>query len=179
MVTTAVSKKTAELKSIVNEKFAASMPATLKNSSGTAWIRDKSIYHQWQTWSKKARHAVDAMDGDSEKATISYFHHWIDSTGEAQIESWINNGTLLKEEDYNKLNEDQKKGKCSQSCTESYFTLFELMLAPKSNPLLAIKELYKIKQGSMNTGESHASITKVAKRCKFSSAEGCVIPGNE
>ena len=32
---------------------------------------------------------------------------------------------------------------------ESYFTLFESILASKSNPLLAVEELYVLKQGSM------------------------------
>ena len=41
------------------------------------------------------------------------------------------------------------------------------MLAPKSNPLLAVKELHFVKQGSMNSGEFHAHITKIVKRCKF------------
>ena len=50
----------------------------------------------------------------------------------------------------------------------SYFILFESMLAPKSNQLLAVKELYMMKQGSMTSGEFHAQITKVVKRCIFS-----------
>ena len=41
-------------------------------------------------WSEKARHALDAMEGDSEKTKISCFHHWIDSEGMAKIESWKN-----------------------------------------------------------------------------------------
>ena len=52
-------------------------------------------------WSEKARHALDCMEGDSEKAKISYFYHWIDSAGMAHYESWKNNGTLLKQEDMN------------------------------------------------------------------------------
>ena len=111
------------------------------------------------------------MEGDSKKAKISYFDHWIDSTAEAQIESWINNSTLLKQEDYDKLSEDEKKGKYSINSIESYFILFESMLAPKSNPLLAVKELHNMKQGSMTAGEFHAQITKVMKRCKFPNEE--------
>ena len=42
------------------------------------------------------------------------------------------------------------------------------MLAPKSNPLFAVKELYFAKQGSMNSGEFHAYVVKIVKRCKFS-----------
>ena len=57
----------------------------------------------------KARHALDAMEGDSEKTKISYFHHWIDSEGEAHIESWINSGTVPKLEDFEKLDEDGRK----------------------------------------------------------------------
>ena len=45
------------------------------------------------------------------------------------------------------------------------------MLAPKSNPLLAVKELHFIKQGSMNSGEFHAYITKIVKRGKFPKTE--------
>ena len=41
------------------------------------------------------------------------------------------------------------------------------MLAPKSNPLLAVKELHFVKQDFMNSGEFHAHITKIVKRCKF------------
>ena len=75
------------------------------------------------------------MKGDSEKNKISYFHHWVDSEGMAQIESWKNNKTLLKQ-DYDKSEETQREGKYSLDKIESYFTLFESMLAPKSNPLL-------------------------------------------
>ena len=41
------------------------------------------------------------------------------------------------------------------------------MLAPKSNPLLAVKELHFAKQSSMNSGEFYAHVVKIAKRCKF------------
>ena len=41
------------------------------------------------------------------------------------------------------------------------------MLAPKSNLLLAVKELHFAKRGSMNSGESHAHVVKIVKRCKF------------
>ena len=42
------------------------------------------------------------------------------------------------------------------------------MLAPKSNPLLAVEELRFAKQGSMNSGEFfHAHVVKILKRCKF------------
>ena len=111
------------------------------------------------------------MEGDSEKVKISYFYHRIDSTGESQIESWINNGTHLKQQDYEKLSEDEKRGKNSQGNIESYFILFESTLAPKSNPLLAVEELYTMKQGSITSGEFHAQITKTVKRCNFPNKE--------
>ena len=41
------------------------------------------------------------------------------------------------------------------------------MLAPKSNPLLAVEELRFAKQGSMNSGEFYAHVVKIVKRCKF------------
>ena len=69
---------------ILNERGAATLQTSLKVSSGANgfkvmdpfdWTKDKSIYQRWQLWSEKARLALDAMDGDSEKTKISYFHH--------------------------------------------------------------------------------------------------------
>ena len=131
------------------------------------WTRDKAIYQRWQLWSEKARHALETMEGDSEKTKISYFHHWIDSEGMAKIESWKNSKALISQEDYEKLEENEKEGKYSLHKIESYFILFESLLAPKSNPLLAVKELCFTKQGSMNSEEFYAHVVKIAKRCKF------------
>ena len=67
--------------------------------------------------------------------------------------------------------EHQKEGKYSSEKIESYFTLFESLLAPKSNPLLAVKELHFAKQGSMDSGEFHTYVVKIAKRCRFPCAK--------
>ena len=155
---------------ILNQNSAANVPTSLKVTSRAAgikamapfdWTKDKAIYQRWQLWSEKARHT------HSVKAKISYFHHWIDSPGMAHIESWKNNKTLISQEDYEKLDKTQKEGKYSLGEIESYFTLFESLLAPKSNPLLAVEELHFVKQGSMNSGEFHSHVTKIAKRCQF------------
>ena len=50
---------------------------------------------------------------------------------------------------------------------ESYFALFESLLAPKSNPLLGVEELRFAKQGSMDSGEFHAHVVVIGKRCRF------------
>ena len=69
---------------ILNERGAATLQTSLKVSSGANgfkvmdpfdWTKDKSIYQRWQLWSEKARLGLDAMEGDSEKTKISYFHH--------------------------------------------------------------------------------------------------------
>ena len=73
----------------------------------------------------------------------------------------------LLAKDYDKLEEDEKEGKYSSEKIESYFTLFELLLAPKSNPLLATEELRFVKQGSMDSGEFHAHVVKIAKDANF------------
>ena len=133
------------------------------------WTKDKSIYQRWQLWSEKARLAFDAMEGDSEKTKISYFHHWINGEGMRHIESWKNSKTLISQSVYDEL--ESKEGKYSSECIESYFTLFELLLAPKSNLLLAVEELHFAKQGSMTSGEFHSHIVQIAKRCKFPNPE--------
>ena len=45
------------------------------------------------------------------------------------------------------------------------------MLAPKSNPLLAVEDLHFAKQGYMTSGEFHSDIVKIVKRCQFSNPE--------
>ena len=69
--------------------------------------------------------------------------------------------------EYDRLEEDEKEGKHSSEKIENYFKLFESLLAPKSYPLLAVEELHFAKQGSMDSGEFHAHVVKIAKRCKF------------
>ena len=150
---------------LLNERGTTAMSTSLKMTSGALgfkvmdpfdWTKDKAVYQRWQVWSDKARHALDAMEGDSEKTKISYFHHWIDDEGMGKIESWKNKKILISQEDSDKLEENEKEGKYSSEIIESYFTLFELLLAPKSNPLLAVEELHFAKQGSMDSGEFQA-----------------------
>ena len=126
---------------LLNERDAAAMPTSLKMTSGALgfkvmdpfdWTKDKAIYQQWQMWSVKARHTLEAMAGDLEKTKISYFHHWVDSEGMAKIESVKNSKTIISHEDYEKLDEDQKEGKYSLDKIENYFIMFESLLAPKS-----------------------------------------------
>ena len=82
---------------ILNERSTAILQTNLKASSGANgfkvmdpfdWTKDKSIYQRWQLWSEKARLTFNAMEGDSEKTKISYFHHWINGEGMGHIESW-------------------------------------------------------------------------------------------
>ena len=100
---------------------------------------------------------------------ISYFHHWVNGEGKGHIELWKNNKILISHSEYDRL-EHQQEGKFSSEQIESYFTLFESLLAPKSNPLLAV-ELHFTKQGSMTSGEFHSHIEKITKRCQFPNPE--------
>ena len=109
------------------------------------------------------------MEGDSEMTKISYFHHWINREGMGHIESWKNSKTLISQSAYDEL--ENTEGKYSSEHIESSFTLFELLLALKSNPLLAVQELHFAKQGSMTSGEFHSHIVTIAKRCKFPNPE--------
>ena len=163
---------------ILNERGAATLQTSLKVSSGANgfkvmdpfdWTKDKSIYQRWQLWSEKARLALDAMEGDSGRTNISYSHHWINGEGMEHIESWKNSKNLICQSVCDEL--EEKEGKYSSESIENYFTLFELLLAPKSNPLLAVEELHFAKQGSMTSGEFHSHIVKIAKRCKFPNPE--------
>ena len=141
----------AQYQALLNDRNTAVIPISLKVTSGANgfkvmdtfdWTKDKAVYQKWQLWSEKARLTLDAMEGDSEKTKISYFHHWINGEEMGHIESLKNNKTLICQSEYDGLEEHQKEGKYSSEKIESYFTLFESLLAPKSNPLLAVEELH-------------------------------------
>ena len=173
-----MAKAHAHYQAILNERGATTLPTSLKISSGSHgfkvmdpfdWTKDKSIYQRWQLWSEKARLTLDAMEGDSEKTKISYFCHWINGEGMGHIESGKNSNTLISQSAYDEL--ESKEGKYSSKRIDSYFTLFEFLLAPKSNPLLAVEDLHFTKQGSTTSGEFHSHVVKIAKRCQFPNPE--------
>ena len=167
-------KTHAQYEKLLKETRAPALPPTLKVTSGTDgfrvmdpfdWTMDKNIYQRWQLWSHKARLALEAMEGDTEKTKISYLHHWLNGEGISKIKGWKNNKTLISQEDYDKLAD--KTGKYSLDKIESYFTLCELVLTPRSNPLLAVEDLHLAKQGSMTSEEFHSHILQIVKRCQF------------
>ena len=159
---------------LLKENRAATLPTTLKVTSSTDgfrvmdpfnWTMDKNIYQRWQLWSHKVTLTLEAMEGDTEKTKISYLHHWLNGEGISKIEGWKSSKILISQEDYDKL--EDTTGKYSLDKIESYFTLCELVLTPRSNPLLAVEDLYLAKQGSMTSGEFHSHILKIMKRCQF------------
>ena len=169
-----MAKAHVQYQDIIKESHTPTLPTTLKVTSGLNgvrimdpfdWTMDKSIYQRGQLWSHKARLTLDAMEGDSENTKISYLHHWINEEGISKIKGWKNNKILISQSDYDAL--EDKTGKYSSDKRESYFTLFELALTPRSNPLLAVEDLYLTKQGSMTSREFHSHILKIVKRCQF------------
>ena len=167
-------KAHAQYQDLIKESRAATLPTTLKVTSGSDgfrvmdpfdWTMEKNVYQRWQLWSHKAKLALEAMEGDTEKTKISYLHHWLNGEGISKIEGWKNSKFLINQSDYDELTD--KTGKYSLDKIESYFTLCELALTPRSNPLLVVKDLYLAKQGSMTSGEFHSHILKIVKRCQF------------
>ena len=155
---------------------AQNFTSTLKVTSSTDgfrvmdpfdWTHDKNIYQRWQLWSHKARLALNAMEGHSDTAKISYIHHWLDGKGISNIQGWMNSKILISQEEYDALEERDRKGKYSSDKVESYFSLVENILTPRSNPLLAVEELHLAKQGSMTSQEFHSQILEIVKRCRF------------
>ena len=166
----------AQYQELLKASYAQKLSSTLKVTSGTNgfrvmdafdWTNDKNIYQRWQLWSHKARLALDAMEGDNEKTKISYLHHWLDGKGIDKIKGWTNSKILIPQEEYDALEERDRKGRYSSDKIESYFSLVENILTPRSNPLLAVEELHLTKQGSMTSQEFHSQILEIVKRCRF------------
>ena len=137
-------KTHAQYEELLKASCAQNFPSTLKVTSSSEcfrvmdpfdWTMDKNIYQRWQLWSHKARLALDAMEGGNEKTKISYLHHWLDGKGISKIKGWKNSKILISQEDYDALEERDRKGKYSLDKIESYFTLCENILTPRSNPL--------------------------------------------
>ena len=161
---------------LLKASHAQNFTSTLKVTSSTDgfrvmdpfdWTHDKNIYQRWQLWSHKARLALNAMEGHSDTAKISYIHHWLDGKGISNIQGWMNSKILISQEEYDALEERDRKGKYSSDKVESYFSLVENILTPRSNPLSAVEELHLAKQGSMTSQEFHSQILEIVKRCRF------------
>ena len=87
-------KAHAQYQDLLKETHAAALPTTLKVTSSTDgfrvmgpfdWTLDKNVYQRWQLWSHKARLALEAMEGDTEKTKISYLHHWLNGEGISKL----------------------------------------------------------------------------------------------
>ena len=83
----------------------------------------------------------------------------------------MNSKILISQEDYDALEERERKGKYSSEKVESYFSLVENILTPRSNPLLAVEELHLAMQGSMTSEEFYSHILQLVKRCQFPNQE--------
>ena len=169
-------KTHAQYEELLKASHAQNFPSTLKVTSSSEgfrvmdpfdWTMDKNIYQRWQLWSHKARLAPDAMEGDTENTKISYLHHWLNGNGISKIKGWKNSKILISQAEYDALEEKDRKGKYSLDKVESYFTLCESILTPRSNPLLAVEDLHLTKQGSMTSEEFHSHILQIVKRCQF------------
>ena len=173
-------KTHAQYEEFLKASRAQNFPSTLKVTSSSEgfrvmdpfdWTLDKNIYQRWQLWSHKARLALDTMEGDNEKTKISYLHHWLDGKGISKIKEWRNSKTLISQTEYDALEERDWKGKYSLDKVESYFSLVENILTPRSNPLLAVEELHLAKQGSMTSEEFYSQVLEIVKRCQFPNQE--------
>ena len=173
-------KTQAQYEELLKASRSQNFPFTLKVTSSSEgfrvmdpfdWTHDKNIYQRWQLWSMKARLALDAMEGDNEKTKISYLHHWLDGKGIDKIKGWMNSKILISQEDYDALEERERIGKYSADKVESYFSLVENILTPRSNPLLAMEELHVAKQGSMTSQDFYSHVLQLVKRCQFPNQE--------
>ena len=186
-------KAHAQYEKLFKESHTPALPTTLKVTSSSDgfrvmdpydWTMDKDVYQRWQLWSHKARLTLDTMEGDTEKTKISYLHHWLNGAGIAKIEGWKNSKILLSQADYDALEERDKVGKYSLDKIESYFSLCELVLTPRSNPLLAVEDLYLTRlydfwRISLSYTQNCKEISVSKSRGRRESCQGCNFYGYE
>ena len=111
-------KTQAQYEVLLKASCTQNFPSTLKVTSSSDgfrvmdpfdWTMDKNIYQRWQLWSHKARLALDAMEGDTENTKISYLHHWLNGDGISKIKGWKNGKILISQEEYDALEEKDRK----------------------------------------------------------------------
>ena len=106
------------------------------------WTKDKAIYQRWQLWSERLDSPlmpwkVTQKGLKSLTSIIGLMEKEWDTLSHGNTAK-----TLIHQFAYDELEEEEKEGKYSSESIESYFTLFKLLLTPKSNPLLAVEELH-------------------------------------
>ena len=95
----------------------------------------------------------------------------VNADGLVKIENWKANGQLATRKEFEQLSQNVKKFKFPDNRIESYFTLMERHLTAKSNPLLAVKEFYNMKQNSMTSAEFLSKVSKTGRQCNFPNKE--------
>ena len=135
----------AQYEELFKASHAQNFTSTLKVTSSTDgfrvmdpfdWTADKNIYQRWQLWSHKARLALNAMEGHSDTAKISYIHHWLDGKGISNIQGWMNSKILISQEEYDALEERDRKGKYSSDKIELFF-ISRKHLDPQVKPFVS------------------------------------------
>ena len=135
----------AQYEELLKASRAQNFTSTLKVTSSTDgfrvmdpfdWTMDKNIYPRWQLWAHKARLALNAMEGDSDKTKISYLHHWLDGKGISKIKGWMNSKILISQEEYDALEERDRKGKYSLDKVELLF-ISRKYLDPQVKPFVS------------------------------------------
>ena len=135
----------AQYQELLKASCAQKLSSTLKVTSSTDgfrvmdafdWTNDKNIYQRWQLWSHKARLALNAMEGHSDTAKISYIHHWLDGKGISKIQGWMNSKILISQEEYDALEERDRKGRYSSDKIELLF-ISRKHLDPQVKPFVS------------------------------------------
>ena len=89
---------------LLKETHAAALPTTFKVTSSSDGFKVMDPFD-------KAKLALEAMEGDTEKTKISYLHHWLNVEGISKIEGWKNSKILISQADYDAL--ANRTGKCT------------------------------------------------------------------
>ena len=122
---------------LLNDRSAPVIPTSLKVTSRANgfkvmdpfdWTKDKAIYQRWQLWSEKARLALDAMEGTQKRLR---FHTFTIGSMEREWDILSHGKTFICQSECDGLEEHQKEGKYSSEQIESFFILFESLLAPQ------------------------------------------------
>ena len=92
------------------------------------------------------------LNNANDPVKCNYIIYWSEDTGMELLEKWEIKGKIT---DANRNNINR------------YFDLFEEHIAPKSNALIAVVELKRLFQGSMNLEDFHTKALRLVKEAEY------------
>ena len=121
------------------------------------WTDDNGLMECFRKWKKKVEILFKGpLSNANDPVKCNYIIYWSGEVGMELEDKWEIKGKIVDG---------------NQNNINRYFELFEEHIAPKSNALIAIVELKRLFQGSMNLEDFHTKALRLVKEAEYSEGD--------